>query len=115
MARPGTFQKGRSGNPGGRPKAVKDVEEAAREHTPLAMQTLAAVCGDPKAPPAARVAASTALLDRGWGKPVARHVHAAVADPAQLSDAELVAIIAEGRAALAAPAEDADEPGDVVH
>ena len=72
MTRPGTFQKGRSGNPGGRPKAVKDVEEVAREHTPLAMQTLADICADTAAPAAARVAAASTLLDRGWGKPMQR-------------------------------------------
>ena len=109
------FQKGRSGNPGGRPKAVKDVEAAAREHTPLAMQTLADICADAAAPAAARVSAASTLLDRGLGKSVARHVHASVTDPAQLSDAELAAIAAGGRPAPAAPAEDAEDPGGIVH
>lgn len=68
MSRPGAFKKGQSGNPGGRPKAVKAVEETAREHTPLAMDTLAEVCRNKKAPPAARVSAASVLLDRGWGK-----------------------------------------------
>ena len=122
MARPGTFQKGRSGNPGGRPKAVRAVEDVAREHTPLAMKALAEICGNGKAPAAARVAAASALLDRAWGKPIARNVNASVADPRQLSDAELIAIIAEGRAAAAeapeeaveaAAAVDAPEPGSV--
>lgn len=63
------FVKGQSGNPGGRPKALKDVEEIARSHTPAAMQTLAAICVDPEQPGAARVSAANALLDRGWGKP----------------------------------------------
>jgi len=61
-----------SPNPLGRPKmpkTAKEVKELAKEHTPLALKTLAAVCGNPKAPPAARVAASEALLSRAWGKP----------------------------------------------
>src|SRR5262245_10820103 len=61
-----------SPNPLGRPrqpKTVKEVKELAKEHTQLALKTLAAVCGNPKAPPAARVAASEALLSRAWGKP----------------------------------------------
>ena len=69
MARPGTFQKGRSGNPGGRPKIVGIVADVARERTPLAMKTLAAICADAGAPAAARVAAAKALLNRAWGKP----------------------------------------------
>jgi len=63
------FQPGQSGNPGGRPKALKEVEEAARSHTAEAISTLAAICNNNDAPDAARIAAATALLDRGWGKP----------------------------------------------
>jgi hypothetical protein len=61
-----------SPNPAGRPKmprTVKEVKELAKEFTPMALKTLTAVCGNPKAPPAARVAASEALLSRAWGKP----------------------------------------------
>jgi hypothetical protein len=65
-------------NPGGRPKRpetiearriVSDVKTAARELTPQALTTLESIMADAKAPPAARVGAATALLDRGWGKP----------------------------------------------
>lgn len=63
------FEKGQSGNPGGRPKALKEVEEAAREHSADALETLASIMKDVVAPHAARVSASQAILDRAWGKP----------------------------------------------
>jgi hypothetical protein len=65
----GTFAPGTSGNPGGRPRALADVQEAARAHTELAIGTLARIMADESAPPAARASAAQALLDRAWGKP----------------------------------------------
>ena len=53
----------------GRPAIPKDVKLAAKAHTSDALETLANVCSSSKYSPAARVAAATALLDRGWGKP----------------------------------------------
>jgi hypothetical protein len=63
------FQKGQSGNPGGRPKVVAEVRELAREHTNEAVQTLVSIMTNQNAAPAARVSAANALLDRGYGKP----------------------------------------------
>ena len=63
------WQKGESGNPGGRPKALQGAVDLARIHTEDAIAALVGVLNDSKASSAARVSAATALLDRGWGKP----------------------------------------------
>jgi hypothetical protein len=63
------FAKGQSGNPGGRPKELHDVIELARSHTTAAIKTLVAAMNCDSAPWAARVSATTAILDRGWAKP----------------------------------------------
>jgi hypothetical protein len=58
------------GRPRGVPnKATAAVREIAQRYTVEAVEALAAVMRDAKAPPAARVSAATALLDRGHGKP----------------------------------------------
>jgi hypothetical protein len=99
------FQKGQSGNPGGRSKAARDVEEAAREHSAMALTTLAKICGDPKAPPAARISAATVILDRGYGRP-AQTIHAThrhEIDPETVTDAELARIASNAGAGDGAP------------
>lgn len=64
------FQPGQSGNPSGRPKENAEVKALARQHAAAAIETLAAIMGDTGMPPASRVTAAQALLDRGYGKPV---------------------------------------------
>ena len=63
------FKKGQSGNPGGRPKVVAEIRHLARERGPEAIAALVMVMKEGKSE-AARVAAATALLDRGWGRPM---------------------------------------------
>lgn len=64
----GRFTKGKSGNPGGRPKAERTVIELARQYTEEAIQGLLAIARQGESE-ASRVAAWRELLDRAWGKP----------------------------------------------
>ncbi len=96
-----SFKPGVSGNPGGRPKTPQtiaarrifaDVKALARECAPEAISTLKSVMLDAKSPPAARIGAATAILDRGYGKPnqtVDVTSIIAALDLSKLSDAEL--------------------------
>lgn len=64
------FRKGMSGNPGGRAKALAEVQALAQQFTAEALEGLAAIARNGRAPAAARVAAWNMLLDRAWGKPM---------------------------------------------
>ena len=61
------FEKGISGNPGGRPKEGAEVKALARTYGVPAIEKLVALlsCGDDRT----EMAAAQALLDRGYGKP----------------------------------------------
>ena len=64
----GRFSKGKSGNPGGRPRDEQKVAELARSYTREAIETLVELMrsgNDERV----RGTAAQALLDRGWGKP----------------------------------------------
>jgi hypothetical protein len=75
------FPKGQSGNPGGRPKVLGEVQELARQHAPSAIAELARLALKAKNE-TARIAAIRELLDRGYGRPrQAVEVSAPVGDP----------------------------------
>src|SRR5262249_39682321 len=64
----GQFRPGASGNPGGRPAALAEVKQLARQHTALAIQKIAHIA-EQRHSEMAQIAAANALLDRGWGRP----------------------------------------------
>jgi hypothetical protein len=51
-------------------KSITEIRSLARSHTRTAINVLVGVMRAKDATPAARVSAATAILDRGWGKPV---------------------------------------------
>jgi hypothetical protein len=62
------FRKGKSGNPGGRPKVLGQLQELARHHAPEVIAELARLALKAKSE-TARIAAGRELLDRGFGRP----------------------------------------------
>jgi hypothetical protein len=93
------WKKGQSGNPSGRPKVDKTIQELARSHGPEAIATLAKIMRDPKSPPQARAMASERLLDRGYGKPPQFNTGqtSEFRRAVDMTDDELAAIVAAGR------------------
>ncbi len=65
------FEKGQSGNPGGRPKEDAGVRAAARLHGIEAIDKLVELMNGDN--PRISVAAAQAILDRGFGKPAQSH------------------------------------------
>ena len=91
------WKPGQSGNPGGRPRAVGEVRDLAREQTGTAIDTLAGICQNGRSE-SARVAAAVALLDRGWGRAIASTevMLSTAAKPVELmTDQEIMERLAE--------------------
>ena len=63
----GGFQRGQSGNPGGRPKLPADIRESFKAKAPEALEVLTRCLqsGDDRV----AMMAAQAILDRGYGKP----------------------------------------------
>lgn len=74
----GRFRKGVSGNPGGRPKKIAEMQGLAQAHTAEAIEVLLKWMRseDPKA----AVPAAKELLDRAWGKPMQPVAHEGLED-----------------------------------
>lgn len=64
------FTKGQSGNPSGRPRVNKELQEYARRFTKESIDVLAEIMRSKTSGASTRVSAANALLDRGYGKPV---------------------------------------------
>jgi hypothetical protein len=72
MANPtgrGGFNKGQSGNPGGRPRSLANVMHEARRHTQPALSTLVKLMKSAKSE-SVKLGAAEAILSRGWGRPI---------------------------------------------
>lgn len=89
------FEKGQSGNPGGRRKQDFSIVELARSHSRAAIETLANVMVSESAADSARVSAANSILDRGFGKPPQAVSHSGAIgtfDASKLTDDELAVL-----------------------
>ena len=61
------YKRGQSGNPGGRPRVLAEIQELASQHAPEVIAELARLAVKGKSE-TARIAAGRELLDRGFGR-----------------------------------------------
>jgi Family of unknown function (DUF5681) len=90
------WKKGVSGNPGGKPRELKNAMQAARENSKYAMDALLDVVKNKQCSAAARVAAAGMILDRAYGRPpqLNTNVQLEYKRAIDMTDQELEAIIA---------------------
>jgi len=62
------FQPGQSGNPGGRPKKVREIADKALDLAEEMLEELKTIAKDKEAPPAVRLQAIKEINDRGLGR-----------------------------------------------
>jgi hypothetical protein len=97
MANPtglGGFQRGRSGNPGGRPRVIESLTREARLYTHEALRTLLRLMRSAKSE-TVKLNAAEMILSRGWGKPIqAVQIDGRFLDKKldEMTDAELAAL-----------------------
>lgn len=87
---------------------MKTADSLARQHTELAIETLAEIMADPWAKDADRIKAADSILDRGHGKPLAATISLppsklALQQLAAMSDEELMEVIKKPLPRLAGP------------
>jgi hypothetical protein len=66
------FEKGKSGNPGGQRRTVKEARRIAADESPESMRVLAMIRDDESKDVHARVAACKILIEQGCGRPKQR-------------------------------------------
>jgi hypothetical protein len=91
----GTYLPGVSGNPSGMSRALVEVTDLARQHAPEAMAALVEIATRGKSE-SARVAAATALLDRGYGRPQALTDVVEHRSAREMTDEEIMAVLLGG-------------------
>ena len=88
--------------PGVVSKAKRELAEMAQDHAEDALSVLVSIMRSELEPGSTRVSASTAILDRAYGRPTqmvigaggnGEHLHKVGIDPKRLSDAALAELI----------------------